>query len=127
MPLETLRDLLGIARALYASWRGDGVGPIEMEQLRCIGEDLREAYRVATRSKPGTGVHRMAWGKTARPYRASITDHPEGAPPDYFIRPAKADARNIPAAQARLGQEMSAPDFNRAMGLAQVARMSRVE
>jgi len=64
--LETLRDLLGIARALYASWRRDGVGPIEMERLRYIGEDLRDALRVASRSNPGTGVHGMAWSKAER-------------------------------------------------------------
>ena len=64
--LETLRDLLGIARALYASWRTDGVGPIEMEELRSIGEDLRDAYRLASKTKAGTGAHLAALTKAER-------------------------------------------------------------
>jgi hypothetical protein len=64
--LETLRDLLGIARALYASWRKDGMGPIEMEELRSIGEDLREAYRLASKTKQGTGAYLAALTKAER-------------------------------------------------------------
>ncbi len=68
MPLETLRDLLGIARALYAAWSASE-GPIEMEELRGIGAELRDAYRLAARSKPGTTAHRAAWVKAERATR----------------------------------------------------------
>lgn len=64
--LETLRDLLGLARALYATWRKSGQGPIEMEELRSIGEDLREAYQLAQKARPGSQAHRAAWGKAER-------------------------------------------------------------
>jgi hypothetical protein len=68
IPLETLRDLLGIARALYAAWV-PREGPIEMEELRGIGADLRDAYRLAARSQPGTTAHRAAWVKAERATR----------------------------------------------------------
>lgn len=68
IPLETLRDLLGVARALYAVW-SPSQGPVEMEELRGIGADLRDAYRLASRSKPGTNAHRAAWTKAERATR----------------------------------------------------------
>ena len=68
IPLETLRDLLGIARALYAAW-SPSEGPVEMEELRGIGADLREAYRLASRTQPGTTAHRAAWVKAERATR----------------------------------------------------------
>ena len=66
IPLETLRDLLGIARALYASWRKDGVGPIEMEELRSIGEDLRDAHALVSKTKRGSGAYLAAMTKAER-------------------------------------------------------------
>jgi hypothetical protein len=63
--LETLRDLLGIARALYAAW-WPSEGPVEMEELRGIGADLRDAYRLASRTEPGSAAHRAAWVKAER-------------------------------------------------------------
>lgn len=64
--LETLRDLLGLARALYAAWKKSGQGPIEMEELRSIGEDLREAYQLAQKARPGSQAHQAAWTKAER-------------------------------------------------------------
>ena len=66
MPVEVLRDVLGIARAVYVAWKRNGQGPIEMEELRSIGEDLRDAYRLASRSKAGTNAHNAAWAKAER-------------------------------------------------------------
>lgn len=66
LPVESLRDLLGIVRAVYASWKRDGQGPIEMEELRSIGEDLRDALRLASSSKPYSQAHRAAWKKAER-------------------------------------------------------------
>jgi hypothetical protein len=37
IPLEALRDLVGICRALYAAWKKERVGPIELEELAAIG------------------------------------------------------------------------------------------
>lgn len=69
IPLETLRDLLGIVRAVYVAWRVTGQGPIEMEEIQGIGAELRDAYRLACSSKPNTNAHRAAWTKAERATR----------------------------------------------------------
>jgi hypothetical protein len=66
LPLESVRDLLGIVRALYSDWNERAVGPIEMEELRSIGEDLRDALRMAATSKPCSRAMRAAWAKAER-------------------------------------------------------------
>ena len=59
LPVETIRDLLAIARQLYRLAMKDARIQAA-ESYRLAGEDLREALRLA-RSKPGSGAHRMAW------------------------------------------------------------------
>lgn len=66
LPLESVRDLLGIVRALYSSWKVRGAGPIEMEELRSIGEDLRDALRIAAGATPCSRPMRAAWAKAER-------------------------------------------------------------
>jgi len=59
-PVETLRDILGIARALYLEC-APSAGPIELDELRAIGADLRDAYQRMLRARPGTAAHATAW------------------------------------------------------------------
>ena len=59
-PIETLRDILGIARALYVEW-SPYAGPIELDELLTVGSDLRSAYQRLLRARPGTAAHRAAW------------------------------------------------------------------
>jgi len=59
-PLDTLRDLLGIARALYVEW-SPYAGPIEMDELRGIGSELREAYQRLLKARAGTAAYTAAW------------------------------------------------------------------
>jgi hypothetical protein len=61
-PIETLRDLLGIARALYVEW-APYAGPIEFDELRSIGADLRDAYQRILRASVGTVALTAAWAK----------------------------------------------------------------
>jgi hypothetical protein len=61
-PLEILRDVLGIARALYVEW-SRYAGPIELDELRAIGSDLRNTYQRLLKAKPGTAAHRAAWAQ----------------------------------------------------------------
>jgi hypothetical protein len=63
IPLEALRDLLGVVRALYAAWSASGEGPIELEALRSIGKDLASALELAGKTRPDTVGHRAAWGR----------------------------------------------------------------
>jgi hypothetical protein len=61
-PIETLRDLLGIARAVYVEC-APSAGPIELDELRSLGADLRDAYERVLRARPGTAAFTSAWAK----------------------------------------------------------------
>jgi hypothetical protein len=60
-PTQTVRDLIGIARLLYRTWRGANPGDTRLPELVAIGKDLRAASTMASASKPGTQRHRQAW------------------------------------------------------------------
>ncbi|HEX3775323.1 MAG TPA: hypothetical protein VHV51_12715 [Polyangiaceae bacterium] len=63
IPIHALRDLLGLVRSIYAEWSSAGSGPIELEELRAIGENLNVALRLAMRTQPNTPGHRTAWAR----------------------------------------------------------------
>jgi len=69
IPLRALRDLLGLVRVLYADWSASGAGPIELEELRGIGEGLRQALTLAHRTHPNSPGHREAWSLAERATR----------------------------------------------------------
>jgi hypothetical protein len=62
-PLETARDLLGIARALYVAWKEQGRPTAELEQ---IGKDLRAAIALARKSPVPSVGNSAAWAKAER-------------------------------------------------------------
>jgi len=64
-PIETLRDLLGIARAVYVEW-APSAGPIELDELRSLGADLRDAHQCVLRALPGSAAYTAAWAKADR-------------------------------------------------------------
>lgn len=43
LPLEALRDLLGLVRSLFAAWK-PAQGPIELEELRDVGSGVSCAF-----------------------------------------------------------------------------------
>jgi len=61
-PIDTLRDILGIARALYLEC-APSADPIELDELRAIGADLRDAYERMLRARPGTAAYATACDK----------------------------------------------------------------
>jgi hypothetical protein len=63
IPLSALRDLIGICRALYAAWRTNGAGPVELDELAEIGRELSAALELARKTKPDTLGHRAAWSR----------------------------------------------------------------
>lgn len=63
LPLSALRDLIGICRALYAGWRTNGAGPVELDELSDIGRELSAALELARRTEPDTIGHRAAWSR----------------------------------------------------------------
>lgn len=61
-PVQTVRDLIGIARLLYRSWQGHGVDrDARLPELVGIGKDLQTALRLARSAKPGSRQLNEAW------------------------------------------------------------------
>jgi hypothetical protein len=60
-PTQTVRDLIGIARLLFRTWRAANPGDTRLPELVAIGKDLRAAATMASASKPGTRRYRQAW------------------------------------------------------------------
>jgi hypothetical protein len=60
-PAQTVRDLTGIARLLYRTWRAANAGDSRLPELVAIGKDLQASLTMAAASKPGTRRHRQAW------------------------------------------------------------------
>ena len=70
LPLEVMRDLLGIARVLYVAWSAQGVSAARLAELRSVGGELRAALKLGAKTEPGTLWHRAAWGRSRWRHRA---------------------------------------------------------
>jgi hypothetical protein len=66
-PFGAVRDLLGIARALYRAADGE---PRRQAEIQRIGAELREALDLARSSGAGTMGRRAAWAKAERATQA---------------------------------------------------------
>jgi len=66
LPVEALRDLLGIVRGLYAAGLQSKGHPIELETLRWIGKEIGAALTLASTTEPDTIGHRAAWDRAER-------------------------------------------------------------
>ncbi len=65
LPRDVVRDLLGIARALYASRRAERATPDELAKLADAGALLVDALDLSN-TQPDTIGHRAAWAKAER-------------------------------------------------------------
>ena len=72
LPRETVRDLLGIARALYVVRDNQGAQQPELDRIREISAWLIDALELS-RTAPDTLGHRAAWAKAERATTA-LTD-----------------------------------------------------
>lgn len=80
LPRETVRDLLGIARALYRlTLEQDPRDVVRLQALEDVGKQLRSALKLA-RSHPGTIQHDDAWRAAERATRALGELVGEGTP-----------------------------------------------
>lgn len=69
LPVEALRDLLGITRALYRAGRDDAPGDLErLRKLERVGKTLRAVLQ-ASGAAPGTSTHVEAWAAAERAVR----------------------------------------------------------
>jgi hypothetical protein len=69
LPFEAVRDLLGIARAMYAAAKAEGAGERRLTEIAQAGKDLRLALGLARRTAPGALGHRRAWELAEQAYR----------------------------------------------------------
>jgi hypothetical protein len=65
LPRDTVRDLLGIARALYVVRDNQGAQPSELDRIREVSAWLIDALELS-RTAPDTLGHRAAWSKAER-------------------------------------------------------------
>ena len=65
LPKETIRDLLGIARALFVVRDGERAPKAELDRIREVSAWLVDALELA-RTRPDTLGHRAAWFKAER-------------------------------------------------------------
>jgi hypothetical protein len=61
LPIEAVRDLLGIARAMYAAAKREGAGTPRLLELSEVGKRLKLALDLARRTPPESVGHRAAW------------------------------------------------------------------
>ena len=65
LPKETIRDLLGIARALFVVRDNQHAPELELDRIREVSAWLVEALELA-RTRPDSLGHRAAWFKAER-------------------------------------------------------------
>jgi len=72
LPRETVRDLLGIAQALYVVRDNQAALPAELDRIREVSAWLIESLELS-RTAPDSLGHRAAWAKAERA-TAVLTD-----------------------------------------------------
>jgi hypothetical protein len=60
-PLEAVRDLLGVVRAMYAAAKESRASRTELARIAEVGRRLSDAIDLAVSTRPGTVGHRAAW------------------------------------------------------------------
>lgn len=65
LPRDTVRDLLGIARALYVVRDNQGAQQAELDRIREVSAWLVDALELS-RTAPDSLGHRAAWAKAER-------------------------------------------------------------
>lgn len=77
LPTESVRDLLGVARAMYADNQGK---PHRQRALATAGKELVKAIELALAHAPGTLEHRRAWDLAESAMVVINTQYTHGAP-----------------------------------------------
>src|SRR5262245_26203197 len=61
LPIDRVRDLLGIARAMYAAERKRNPGSWRVQRIAAAGKAFSTALELAAGSAPNTMGHRASW------------------------------------------------------------------
>lgn len=65
IPVDALRDLLGLVRSMWRAAKADGAPPHELARFARVGAELVSALRLA-RASTNAEAHAMAWEKAER-------------------------------------------------------------
>ncbi len=105
LPVEALRDVIGVCRCLFLAWKRSGKGPIELEELAGIGRELSQALKLAKTTAPDSLGHRAAWSRA----EAAMQRLGELIGEQQSLRPALAAgaARVVGAPEPRQQREPS--------------------
>lgn len=68
-PLEAIRDLLGVVRAIYAAAKQSGASRTELVKIAKVGKDLADALDLAVSTRDGTMGRRAAWERAEQATR----------------------------------------------------------
>ncbi len=63
IPVDALRDLLGLVRSMWRAAKAGGAPPEELARFARVGAELVSALRLARASTSATAAHAMAWEK----------------------------------------------------------------
>ncbi len=72
IPLDALRDMIGLVRSMWRAKQREKAPPMELERIARVGRDLREAYNMALSSTRGTMGYWAAWEKCERACSAAV-------------------------------------------------------
>jgi hypothetical protein len=64
IPPDLIRDLLAIARLLYAAEQANGGHPVRLQEIADVGRSLKAAMAIASEAEPGSLGMANAWRKT---------------------------------------------------------------
>ncbi len=68
-PLEAVRDLLGVVRAIYAAAKQSGASRNELMKIAKVGKELADSIELAQSTRPGTMGRRAAWERAEQATR----------------------------------------------------------
>jgi hypothetical protein len=93
LPVEAVRDLLGITRAAYRAERSAGAAPERLATLAEIGEHFRVALDLASRTEPGSLGMCAAWKRAQKATEALCALIGEGTLAAPLVRAAAERVR----------------------------------
>lgn len=64
IPPDLIRDLIAIARLLYAAEQANGGHPLRLQEIADVGQSLRAALDAAAKNRPGSLGMSNAWRRT---------------------------------------------------------------
>lgn len=105
LPLEAMRDLLGVVRAMYAATKERGASRHELAKITRVGKQLSSAIAQAMASRPGEAGYHEAWRHAERVTRDVMDLIDALTPAEPILRAAKTRVTGGAAALKKRREE----------------------